>query len=397
MSIDFRCPRCAASIAAERVDMKRQIATCRACGSLVDLAPQFLAAAVAETQMDTSSRSGASHDAPPRPRQRPPVPLPAGMAIRKDSHGLVLTRRWLRTKHLVMLVTLSALTGGLIWAWQARGFEVWMAIAAFFLVGWDFMLMGMLVNSTTITVSDDTIDVRHGPLPSPLFTSRRLRVADVEQLFAAPFGSLFEVGAVLRDKSRVVLVRPLVTQEQALFVEQQIERRLALTDVEVAGELGSELPLPDAIEAAVKPTAGGAIAALPIAAAAGMLLFAFFFAFATEIEGTLQLSGPRTGDQVFTPTSCSSGQLSGFFGVELRAEDAPDVAIRLVRDPVQGDVIAIERAGQATFVVMPAECESMRLDIVRTNNSINDVWNVEGSASLDCPGLRGELKFAGCH
>jgi hypothetical protein len=319
------------------------------------------------------------------------------MAIRKDSHGLVLTRRWLRTKHLVMLVTLSALTGGLIWAWQARGFEVWMAIAAFFLVGWDFMLMGMLVNSTTITVSDDTIDVRHGPLPSPLFTSRRLRVADVEQLFAAPFGSLFEVGAVLRDKSRVVLVRPLVTQEQALFVEQQIERRLALTDVEVAGELGSELPLPDAIEAAVKPTAGGAIAALPIAAAAGMLLFAFFFAFATEIEGTLQLSGPRTGDQVFTPTSCSSGQLSGFFGVELRAEDAPDVAIRLVRDPVQGDVIAIERAGQATFVVMPAECESMRLDIVRTNNSINDVWNVEGSASLDCPGLRGELKFAGCH
>jgi len=101
------------------------------------------------------------------------------MAIRRDSHGLVLTRRWLRTKHYGMVVILSVLTGGLIWMWQMRGFEGWMAITAFFLVGWDFMLMGMLVNSTTITVGDDTIDVRHGPLPSPLFTSRSLRVADV--------------------------------------------------------------------------------------------------------------------------------------------------------------------------------------------------------------------------
>lgn len=377
--------------------MKRQIATCRACGTLVDLAPQFLAAAVAETQMDTSSRSGTLQDAPPRPRQRPPVPLPAGMAIRKDSHGLVLTRRWLRTKHLVMLVVLSALTGGLIWAWQARGFEVWMGIAAFFLVGWDFMLMGMLVNSTTIRVGDDTIDVRHGPLPSPLFTSRSLPVADVEQLFAAPFGALFEVGAVLRDKSRVPLVRPLVTQEQALFVEQQIERRLALADFEVAGELGSELPLPDPVEAAVKPGAGGTIAAIPIAAVIGVLVFSFFFVFNTEVEGTLQLTGPRTGDQAFTPTACRSGQLSGFLGVELRADGTPDVAIRLVRDPVQGDIVAIERGGQAPFVVKPSDCESMKLDIVRTSTSINDVRNIEGSASLVCPELRGDLKFAGCH
>jgi len=193
------------------------------------------------------------------------------------------------------------------------------------------------------------------------------------------------------------LVRPLVTEDQALFVEQQIERRLDLADLEVAGELGSELPLPAPVEAAVKPRAGGAIAAIPIAAVIGVTMFTLFFTFATEVEGTLQLSGPRTGDHVFTPTSCRSGQLSGFFGVELRAKDTPDVTIRLVRDPVQGDMIAIERGGQAPFVVKPSGCEAMKLDVVRTSTTINDVRNLEGSAIVLCPELRGDLKFAGCH
>jgi hypothetical protein len=383
--MDYRCPRCASSIAAERVDVTRQIATCVACGNLVDLASQVGAAA------------GASPAEAPRPKVRPPVPLPPGMALTPSVQGLVLTRRWLRGKHFVMLAVLMPLTVALAWSWQSSGFETWMGFAAFFLASWDLMLVSMFVNSTTITVGEREIDVRHGPLPSVLHRPQRVAVADVEQLFAARFGALFEVGVVLRNKTRVPLVRPVVSEEQALFVEQQIERRLGLTDVQVAGELDSALPIPNPIEAAMRPATGGALALLPVVAIGAIVLFVFFGVFGTELEGSLRLSGARTGEASFTPTSCRSGQLAGFFGVELDAEGSPGLTVRLVKDPVQGDLVAIQRSGQSPVVLRPADCESMRLEVVRTSTNINDVWNVEGSASLACTELRGDLVFSGCH
>lgn len=389
MRADYRCTRCASSIAAERVDVARQIATCVACNNLVDLAPQIAAAQTASAQ--------AMAAAAPRPKARPPVSLPPGMAMTQGPSGLVLTRRWLRGKHFVMLAVLMPLTAALAWAWQTRGFEGWMGFAAFFLASWDFMLVSMFVNSTTITIGEREIDVRHGPLPSLFYTARRVPVADVEQLFAAPFGALFEVGVVLRDKTRVPLVRPVVSEEQALFVEQQIERRLGLVDVEVAGELGSSLPLPDPVEAAVKPGAGGAIAVVPALAMIVVVAAVVFGALGTELEGTLRFSGTRTGDVTFTPTSCDSGQLAGFAGVELGADGNPGLVVRLVEDPVQGDLVAVQRAGQTPVVLKMSDCDSMRIEVSRTSTRINGVWSLQGSASFACKELVGELRFSGCH
>jgi hypothetical protein len=388
MHADYRCPRCASSIAAERVDVARQIATCTACNNLVDLAPQFAAAAVA-TQ-------GAPAE-PPRPKARPPVSLPPGMAMTQGPAGLVLTRRWLRGKHFVMLAVLMPLTAALAWAWQTQGFKGWMGVAAFFLVSWDFMLVSMFVNSTTITIGEHAIDVRHGPLPSLFFKAQRVPVANVEQIFAAPFGGLFEVGVVLRDKTRIPLVRPVVSEEQALFVEQQIERRLGLVDVEVAGELGSALPLPAPVEAAVKPGAGGALAIIPALGTVVIVVVLVFGALATELEGTLRFSGARVGDVTFTPTSCDSGQLAGFSGVELGADGSPGLVVRLVEDPVQGDLVAIQRDGQTPVVLKTADCKEMRIDVTRTNTKVNGVWSLEGSASFTCAELFGQLRFSGCH
>jgi len=195
MTVELHCTVCSAPIASERVDARRQIATCGACGSLVDLAPQLGAADGAATSVEPTGGAGAPAVGAPRARQRPPVPLPRGMAIQRSAEGVVLTRRWLRAQHLVLLALLASLTAGLAWAWVARGFEAWMAVAALFAAAWNFLLAGSLVNATTIRVTADEIDVRHGPVPTPLSAATRLRVADVQQLFAAPFGGLFEVGA----------------------------------------------------------------------------------------------------------------------------------------------------------------------------------------------------------
>ena len=132
-------------------------------------------------------------------------------------------------------------------------------------------------------------------------------------------------------------------------------------------------------------------------AVVGAAVFALVFVFSSEVEGTLRLSDGSAPAVEFTPTRCRSGQLSGFFGVELYAEDVPDVIVRLMRDPLQGDLVSVERGGRAPLVLKASDCESLTLELVRTSTTINDVRNVEGAATLACSAARGELKFSGCH
>ena len=52
--------------------------------------------------------------------------------------------------------------------------------------------------------------------------------------------------------------------------------------------------------------------------------------------------------------------------------------------------------GQIT-ALSAADCSTLDLGIHQTNSSFNDVWIIEGSAHIACPGLTGEITFAGCH
>ena len=68
-------------------------------------------------------------------------------------------------------------------------------------------------------------------MPSILFRDRTVTRAELKQLYAAKWGALYEVGAELNDGSKLSLVRPLVSQEQALLVvEQHIEQHLGIVD-----------------------------------------------------------------------------------------------------------------------------------------------------------------------
>src|SRR5690606_29270816 len=121
----------------------------------------------------------------------------------------------------------------------------------------------------------------HGPMPSLFGRPRRLARERIKQLYAASFGGLFQVKAQLVEGMEVDLVKPLVSAEQALFVEQQLEKVLGLVDYAVDGELGGATP--PSIDG--KPVAGGSSGA-----ALGLLIPVFiggmltFFYFATKSE-----------------------------------------------------------------------------------------------------------------
>jgi len=324
---------------------------------------------------------------------RQPVSLPEGMAIGEDSAGITIRRWWRRRKHLGILAVLIVLGALVAYRWMNVGYSVPLLIGTIVLGAWYLRLLPMLVNTTTVRVTADRIEVRHGPLPTLLFRNQSIAAAELRQLFAARWAAVYEVGAELNDGRRISLVRPLVSEEQALFVEQQLERRLGIVDVAVTGALESEKRFPTDVPAR---RGVGALALLPIVFV-GVALFAFYKITSSEVGGSFTASGPRLGTFSFAPDDCSSGQKRGFFGVELTSSDSPDTLVRAVRDPVRGTLIAVERAGSKPIVLTPEECRSLHVRVDQTSTNINDVWVVEGSATVDCAELRGEITFEGCH
>jgi hypothetical protein len=406
--MSLACPHCHTSIHERNVDRTRDIATCQACGWLVDLRAR------PPVEPENSAAGSAA------PRQRPAVPLPPGIAIAEESSqefgyrgtassAIVLTRRWLRKKHFVMLAGVLAASAGVAYLWINADIGAPLIVGSLMLLFWSYALVTMFVNSTTVRAGgglEGRIDVRHGPLPYLGWRNRSIAAAEVRQLYVAKYGLFFSVEAMLADGTTIPLVRPLVTADQALFVEQQLERVLGLADYPVVGEIDHPTPIP---VAGAPLAAGGAYAAVlgPVIAigAVGLALFMT----RTEVSGSLS-AGEDLGGWEFTPDDCGSGQLQGFFGVELTAKDAPGVRIRFAHDAVRGNLAIVEHVGPRPGKVVPNGlatsqrttiasdgCRKFELTVARTNTSINDVRVVEGTANLDCDALSGSVTFAGCH
>ncbi|MBI5513202.1 MAG: hypothetical protein HY909_05500 [Deltaproteobacteria bacterium] len=112
-----------------------------------------------------------------------------------------------------------------------------------------------------------------------------------------------------------------------------------------------------------------------------------------KLTGQLTLNGAT-----FTPTSCRSGAVFGFVGVDL-INDA-GAKLRLVALP-DGQADALYFAPGAATGIHLGPCGP--LTVQRQNSRINSVYNVEGSAALQCaaaggtPAVAGSVQFANCH
>ncbi len=314
------------------------------------------------------------------------------MSRRPDA--LVLKRPWLRTKHWVMLAVFSMVDLVVAYFWSTTEPNGWLIAGTLIALSWNYNLVAMFVNATAVSVDQHGISVTHGPLPSPFGLKRSARRADVKQLFAVKHGALYAVRAQLHSSAEpLTLVAPLASAHQAWFIEQQLEAALGIVDVAVEGELARE-PVQLA-GPAQRGALSGALAALavPGLVAGGIGLFAF--AAHTEVSGTLTTKGddPWT----FAGDDCVSGQREGFGGVTISSGAARGQLLRVVADPVKGHVLVAVRPGQPNRVFDGAGCARFDVRVDRTNTSINDIWAVDGSVSIDCPSVSGQLVFSGCH
>jgi hypothetical protein len=217
--------------------------TCHACHALVDLRAAVPSAAN-DGYAGESVQAAAPHPAPL------PVPLPARLHVEERGRDLVIVYRWF-TWTYIFLAFFCVMWNGFLAFWYGAAFvtDAPLAFKLFPLLhvavglGLTYMTAAGFVNRTTFTVERDHLAVRHGPLPWR--GNLDVSTLALEQLFCSEkvirsrSGTTLRYGveAVLKDGTQLHIAPALDEREQAMYIEQSIEKHLGIRDRPVASEM----------------------------------------------------------------------------------------------------------------------------------------------------------------
>ena len=198
--------------------------------------------------------------APGRPK--PPVALPSGIELEFPPEeptlatyrdvplarpSLRLTRRWFRVEGVVGLV-LSILFFVFLVPFSSEVLKTNQRFGAYFgvlvqaMVGFWLLYrtLALTFNRTRVTISAGRFRVEHGPFPAR--GNLDVDIREVRQLYTTrKFGNKgsvsYRLHAILATGPTVTIARGLYDVQQALYIEQEVERTLGLTDYAVPGEV----------------------------------------------------------------------------------------------------------------------------------------------------------------
>jgi hypothetical protein len=226
------CQACAAPLDPESTSRIQDSLTCRFCGAWNRVA-----------------------GAKPLPPPRIPLDRPPRIRVADDGRATRWTRVWWSPAAFVLLVFAlfwNALVVVVFAAFQRSSAPLLFRMFPLIHLGVGLFLfylsIAALLNRTVLEVdADRTLSVRHGPLPWPGRVT--LDSGDVTQVYVVENvrtgersrGTVTELRAIRRGGTRVKLLGLSgLTTEEALYLEQELERRLGLRDVPVLGEVARE-------------------------------------------------------------------------------------------------------------------------------------------------------------
>lgn len=183
-------------------------------------------------------------------RERGEVPMPTRMRLENTAHGLAILRRWFSPAILFLVFFCIAWDGFLVF-WYSMAFsmngplimKIFPIAHVAIGVGLTYFTIASLFNTTRIEVGRGELVVGHGPVPWA--GGKRLNASEVDQLFCKEKVSrgkngvsfTYEVWAAMKDGSSAKLIAAGMETDQALFIEQRLEKALGIRDREVPGEL----------------------------------------------------------------------------------------------------------------------------------------------------------------
>jgi len=232
--VAMRCKSCGATLPPSSINFELAMARCEHCGGVFAL-----------------RREDFDHpaSAPAAAQQRIAVPMPEGINLSEGPAELRITRRWFHWT-VIPLLGFCVIWNGfmLVWHGIALAAGIWF-MSCFGLIhtavgiGLAYFVIASLLNRTTVVARPGVLSVSHRPVPWP--GNVTLNTDEVEQLYFTEkirhgkntVHTRYTVEAVLRSGRKKSLLKGMNNADQALYVEQELERYLKIEDRPVRGEL----------------------------------------------------------------------------------------------------------------------------------------------------------------
>lgn len=232
----FKCPSCSSAIQEADIDLARGLAKCSYCGSVMNL---------------TASFGGGSGEGRGR---REPVALPKRMTFQKTLHGIEITRSWF-TPVVWGLVFFCVIWDGFLVFWYTMAFTAGAPMIAKLFplihvsvgVFLTYFVVASFVNTTRVSVERGMLRISHKPLPWP--GAREMAGMNLRQLYCKEHISrskngvsvTYQLWALHDDGSTKTKLLGSLEIEQALYLEQELEKALGIQDRPHPGEVPGRL------------------------------------------------------------------------------------------------------------------------------------------------------------
>jgi hypothetical protein len=178
--------------------------------------------------------------------QRPPISLPTNLTVERKLDHIRICRQWLSKKSIAIIIfaigwdyfTISALIKFSNAEPADSGSIKIITILTLVAVGVTYFAIATLANRTQITVNRKQLIIKHAPIP--WFGNKQLTSSELIQLFVFErprehrtngeyTPPSFGLRAITKRGKNLLLLTNL-DQEQALYLEQEIENYLAIKD-----------------------------------------------------------------------------------------------------------------------------------------------------------------------
>ncbi len=228
----LHCPSCNQPLSAAHVDVENFSAKCSHCYQI-----SFFDQEKRKSSQLTSKKQE--------------LDLPDGMSIRSMLSQLELRYAWRRHSSGFLIFfgifwNLMLLPFVAIAVYQSE-WKIFLGTSIHLLVGVGLLyyILSSLFNVTYISVTPKEVQVEHTPLPNPFRPGRTLSANQMEQVYVKKYASgktngqpnwMFAVEVILKNQASVRLVGGLKTADYGLFIEQEIERFLDISDRKVQEE-----------------------------------------------------------------------------------------------------------------------------------------------------------------
>lgn len=226
------CNTCKNVIPATDINIKDKIAKCESCNSVFDCRDQLSAVLK---------------------KDRQELGLPKHIEVEKKYSHLSIIRGWFNPA-IIFLTIFCVFWDGFMIVWFGIAISqgqwpmaLFGSIHGLVGVGLTYYTIAGYINKTYISVDSRAMTIEHAPLP--FGKNKYIRSKDLKQLYSkekvhhgkngASFS--YEVHAVTATGSKIKIVSGLSNSDQALYIEQEIEKFLKIEDMPVRGEIPREV------------------------------------------------------------------------------------------------------------------------------------------------------------